>query len=181
MLFRGKHDINYLKKLNKELVERVVGEKITYYPISKKFTTKNIYGEAKDKIFDPPVEVYALVKWGDQEVTTTNFGQDIIYNISAYILDDTLTTIDLRPTEGDMVEYDSKHFEITSIMFPRQMLGKEEEGFYVRLECTTVRKNVFHTSISGSPEAAARTRPDNNLSSTFRYSDVLFPYSGSAA
>ena len=179
MLFRGKHDINYLRSLNKELVQRVVGEKITYYPISKKFTTKNLYGEAKDKIFDPPVDVYALVKWGEQEITSTNFGQDIIYNISVYILEDTLSDIDLLCKEGDMVEYDSRHFEITSITFPRQMLGKEEESFYVRLECTTVRKNVFHTSVSGSPEDATRTRPDNNLSSSFSYSSVLFPFTGS--
>jgi hypothetical protein len=41
-LFRSKHDIEYLKRVNKELVERVVGEKITYYAISNKFTRKNI-------------------------------------------------------------------------------------------------------------------------------------------
>ncbi len=180
MLFRGKHDIEYLKRLNKELIEHIIAEKITYYPISKKFTTKNIYGEAKDKNYDPPVDLHALVRWGEQTITTTNFGQDLIYSITAFVLDDTLQEINLLPKEGDMVEYDSKHFEITGIEFPRQMLGREEEGFYVKLDCTTARRNVFHSNISGTPEPTLRTRPDNNLSSSFRYSDVLFPYSGSA-
>lgn len=179
MLFRGTKDIAFLKRLNKELVEKVISEKITYYPISKKFTQKNIYGEGRNKVFDPPVEVYSLIRWKDQEITTTNFGQDLIYSLDAFILNDTLNEINLLPKEGDMIEYDSKHFEITSIEFPRQMLGREEQGFYVKLEATTVRKNIFHSTLSGSPEEVKRTRPDQPLSSSFSYSDVLFPYSGS--
>lgn len=179
MLFRGKHDLEYLKKLNRELIENVLSEKVTYYGISKKFSTKNLYGEAKDKIFDPPVEVYGLVRWADQDVTTTNFGQDIKYNLGVHFLSDTLTEKNLRPTEGDMIEYDDKQFEITSIVYPKQMLGKESESFYIKLECTTVRENVFRAYVSGTPEEPLRTRPDETLSSSFRYSDVMFPYTGS--
>lgn len=178
-LFRSKHNIQYLLRHNKQLVERVVGEKITYYAISNKFTNKNIYGEAKEKIMDPPIEINALIKWKNQEITTTNYGQDVVYNISFYPLLDTLREKNVAPKEGDIVEYDSKRFEITSISYPKQMLGREEENFYLELDCTTARDNMFYTSISGSPEPHERTRPDNVLTSTFYYSDVLFPFSGS--
>lgn len=178
-LFRSKHNIEYLKRKNRELVERVVGEKITYYAISKKFTRTNIYGEAKEKIFEPPIEVYALVRWKDQVIKTDRFGQDVSYEIAFFPLLDTLQEKNVSPREGDYVEYDSKQFEITQISYPRQMLGKEEENFYLQLDCVTVREGVFHTTISGSPEDAERTRPDNALTSTFRYSDVIFPFSSS--
>ena len=179
LLFRSKHNIQYLKKMNKQLVERVVGEKITYFAISNQFTKKNLYNEAKEKIFSPPVEVYALVRWKSQEVSTNKFGQDIIYNIQFLPLIDTLNELNLDPREGDVVEYDSKRFEITTIEKPLQMLGKEEESFYLQLDCVSIRDHTFYTEISGSPADAENTRPDVQMSSSFRYSDVLFPFSSS--
>jgi hypothetical protein len=179
MLFRSKHNIEYLKRKNKELVEHIVGEKITYYAISKKFTRENIYGEAKEKIFESPIEIKALVRWKDQEIRTDKYGQDVNYNISFYPLLDTLNEINVSPREGDFVEYDSKFFEITQLSYPRQMLGKEEENFYIQLDCVTARKGVFRASVSGSPDDAKRTRPDEKMSSSFSYEDVLFPFSSS--
>ena len=178
-LFRSKKNIEYLKKKNKELVERVIGEKITYYAISKKFTKRNFYNEAKEKVWDPPIEIYALVRWKDQEMKTDKFGQDVVYAISFFPLLDTLNEINLSPKEGDFVEYDQKTFEITQISYPRQMLGKEAESFYLELGCVSARDSVFHTSVSGSPEDALRTRPDAPLTATFKYGDVLFPFSAS--
>jgi hypothetical protein len=175
-LFRSKNDIAYLRRQNKEVVERVIGEKITYYAISNKFTKKNFYNEALEKVFDAPVEVFALVKWKDQQGTTTKFGQDLIYNISFYPLLSTLAELNLSPREGDFVEYDMKRFEITLITYPKQMLGKEEENFYLQLDCTTARDSTFHTHVSGTADDALNTRPDAQLSSSFRYSDVTFPY-----
>lgn len=178
-LFRPKTNIEYLKRKNKELVERVIGEKITYYAISKKFTRQNVYGEAKEKVFDPPVEVHALVRWGEQEIKTNKFGQDVSYRISFFPLLDTLQELNLSPREGDFVEYDSKTFEITQIEYPKQILGREEESFYIKIDCVTAREAVFETSISGSPTPHTRTIPDSSLSSSFRYDDVLFPFSSS--
>ena len=179
-LFRSKHNIEYLKRKNKELVEHIIGEKITYYGISQTFTKKNLYGEAREKVHEAPVEIKALVKWKDQEIKTDKFGQDVGYSIAFYPLLDTLNDLNLSPREGDFVEYDSKFFEITQISYPRQMLGKEDESFYLTLDCVTTSEGVFHALVSGSPDDAKRTRPDNRLSSSFLYEDVTFPFSGSS-
>jgi hypothetical protein len=178
-LFRSKKNIEYLKRKNRELVQHVIGEKITYYAISRKFTKENVYGEAKEKVFDHPVEIYALVRWGEQEVKTNKFGQDIVYNISFFPLIDTVEELNLSPKEGDFVEYDSKRFEISTITYPRQILGREEESFYLELECVTAREAVFIATLSGTPDVHLNTRPDSDLSSTFKYTDVTFPFSSS--
>ena len=178
-LFRSKKNLEYIRRKNKELVERVLGEKITYYAISKKFTRTNVYGEAKEKIFDPPIEVYAMIKWKDQVIATNKFGQDVSYEVGFYPLLETLEEKNLSPREGDFIEYDQKFFEITQISYPRQLLGKEDENFYLQIDCVSARDGVFRTSITGSAEDAQRTRPDNDLTATFRYGDVLFPHSGS--
>jgi hypothetical protein len=180
-LFRSKQDRDYIKALNKELIERVVGEKITYYPISKKLSNVNLYGESLDKTFDTPVQIYAMIEWQDQNVTTTQFGPDIIYNLKVYILEDHLTEIDLRPKEGDMIDYNDVKFEIHQIQNPNLLFGKTHDSFNIVLNCKSIRKNSFDSSVSASVDLHSRTRPDNNnLSSSFAYTGILFAYTGSA-
>ena len=179
-LFRSRKDIEFVKRIAREVTERVVGEKITYYPISNQYSEQDdLYGESKMKIFDPPVEVYCLVEWLEQNITTNQFGQDIVYNLNVYILEEYLNQIELKPTEGDMVDYDEKKFEILKIEQPRQIFAKAGQPLGRKLTCRSVRESQFQTVISGTVEHAARTRPDEPAKIDNLYDDVLFPYSGS--
>lgn len=177
-LFRSENDRKYLKSLNKEIIEKVLGEKVTYYPLSKKLTKTNLYGEAPKKTFDAPISIYALIEWGDQEVTTNEFGQDVIYTLKVHILEDHLKDIDTKPTEGDMVDYNQVKFEITKITNPDLLLGRAFDNFSLILDCKSVRKGIFDTIISGTQDIHRRTRPDNYTSSSFAYTDVYFPFTG---
>lgn len=177
-LFRSKKDIDFVIKINQELIEKVIGEKITYYPISKKFSEVNFYNESKKKIFDPPVEIYALVRWDEQDRSTTKFGQDIIYKIEVSILKKHLEDINVKLYEGDVVEYDGIHFEITSILEMDQIFGKSGHDIGYKLTCRSIRESNFNPTISGTVEYPARTYPDEPLSSSFYYDSVLFPFSG---
>ena len=179
MLFRSDRDIEFVKKITREVVERVVGEKITYYPISKQLTRENIYGESKEKVFDPPLELFGLVEWLDQEVTTNQFGQDIVYNISVYIQEEYLNQIEVQPIEGDMVDYDHKKFEITKVEKPTQIFAKAGRSIGYKLTCKSIRESGFNVSISGTIDNAVRTRPDEPERINVLFDDVLFPYSGS--
>lgn len=186
-LFRSPKDLEFVKRINQELIEKVISEKITYYAISNQYSEKNFYGEAKEKIFDPPVEVYSLVEWLEQNITTTEFGQDIVYKIKVSILQKHLDEIMLKPYEGDMVEYDGQKFEITSVEVPQQIFGKAQENIGVHLNCVSVRESAFRTVISGTIDQPNRTYPDEPLSASlpiagtygFSYGNATFPFSSS--
>lgn len=179
-MFRSPRDIEFVKRIAREVIERVVGDKITYYPISNQFSEQDeVYGESKMKIFDPPVEVYALVEWLEQEITTNQFGQDIVYNINVFILEEYLNQIELKPIEGDMVDYDEKKFEILKVEQPRQIFAKAGQPLGRKLVCRSVRESQFATTISGTVEHAKRTRPDEPSVIDSVYDDPQFPYSGS--
>ena len=65
-LFLGKKERDLVKQVNDELIERVVGQAIVYYPIDVSSTNyHNLYGEAIEKNFLPPIRVHALVSYGD--------------------------------------------------------------------------------------------------------------------
>lgn len=178
-IFRSRKDIEFIKKINQELIEKVIGEKVTYYAISNKFSETNFYGESKEKIFDPPVEIYALVDWKPQAVTTTEFGHDIVYNVEVSILGKHLEDINVMPVEGDMIEYNDVKFEITSIETPLQIFGKAGEDIGYLMKCKSIRESSFRVVISGTIDQPKRTYPDEPLTSSFYYSSVKFPYSGS--
>ena len=60
-LFTGKKERDLVKQVSDEVVERVIGQQIIYYPISIEETNFHpIYGEALNKTFLNPIRVYAL-------------------------------------------------------------------------------------------------------------------------
>ncbi len=177
-LFRSRNDINFVKRINQEIIERVVGEKFTYYAISDEYTDDNLYGESKEKIFHAPVSVYGLIQWQDQEPTTTEYGHDVVYKIKIFLSQETLTKINLEPVEGDMVEYDNKKFELLNITEPVQIFGKSGAAIGKVLECRSVRESTFTTTISGAVEHPQRMRPDEP--SQYIRQEVLFAFSASS-
>ena len=63
-LFLGKKERDLVKQVNDELIERVIGQTIVYYPIDIDRTDFHpVYGEAIQKTFLPPVRVHALVEF----------------------------------------------------------------------------------------------------------------------
>jgi len=178
-IFRSRKDIQFVKRVSREVIERVVGEKFTYYAISKELTRENIYGESKAKIFDPPIEMFGLIQWLDQEITTNQFGQDIIYNIEIHLQEQYLEAIEMVPIEGDYLDYNQQKFEITLVEKPTQIFGKAGQEIGFKLSCRSVRESTFKTIISGTIEHAARTRPDEPTRQDILFDDVKFPYSGS--
>ena len=177
-LFRSRKDIQYVKRITQELIEKVIGEKVTYYAISDEHTEDNFYGEAQEKIFDPPISIYCLVEWQEQEPFTNEYGQDLIYNMKLFISDVTTQKANIKLVEGDMVEYDDKKFEIVNITEPQQIFGKALETMGKTIVCRSVRESSFKVSISGSIDHSQRTRPDADDSPT--YGETMYAFSASS-
>ena len=50
-LFLGEKERDLVKQVNDELIERVIGQQILYYPVSAEYTNYHpVYGEAINKI-----------------------------------------------------------------------------------------------------------------------------------
>ena len=79
-----KKERDLVKQVNDELIERVIGQQVLYYPISMEHTNFHpTYGEAIEKTFLPPVRVYALVEW---EGIQTQFMLETSFYMEIFIL-----------------------------------------------------------------------------------------------
>ena len=77
-MFLGEKEKNLVKQVNDEIIERVVGQQVLYFPIDIKHTNFHpLYGEAINKTYLPPIRVYARVEYGGIETAfVDNIGVD---------------------------------------------------------------------------------------------------------
>ena len=144
-LFAGKKEKDLVKQINDEVIERVIGQTIVYYPISIENTDVNpTYGEAIQKTFMNPIRVHALVKYDSQQTKTTNLGVDRIEKISVMFHKRRLTEDqNLFVREGDFVLYGKFYYEIMTLEEPKWLYGQVENSFEIVAKCVRARRGLF--------------------------------------
>ena len=145
-LFFGKKERDLVKQVNDELIERVIGQQVLYYPISLEHTNfHDLYGEALVKTFLPPVRVYALVKFGGIQTTfMNNVGIDKNSTITIQFHKRRLTKDqDLFVRVGDFVLYGDIYYELVSLAEPRQLFGQIDHKFEISAEGVRAREGLF--------------------------------------
>lgn len=147
-LFAGKKERDLVKQVNDELIERVIGQTVLYYPIAQDKTNyHSLYGEAIKKSFLPPVRVYALVDWEGSDTTSTNFGVDRKATITVHFHKRRLNEDqDLYVREGDFVLYGKDYYEIVALSHPKELFGRTEHKMEITAKCTMAREGLFDAS-----------------------------------
>ena len=147
-LFTGEKERNLVKQVNDELIERVIGQQVVYYPINLERTNfHSLYGEAIEKTFLPPVRIYALIVWEGLETTTTSVGLEKRPSIVIHFHKRRLTEDqDLFVREGDFVLYGKDFYEIVTLNEPRQLFGQVEHKVEIEAKCIKAREGQFDST-----------------------------------
>ena len=146
-LFLGEKEKNLVKQVNDELIERVIGQTIAYYPIDYETTDFHpIYGEALEKNFLPPIRVQALIEWeGIQSAYTEKIGIDKQSSIVIHFHKRRLTEDqDLFVREGDFVLYGDLFYQIVTLQEPKRLFGQIEHRLEISAKCVRARDGVFN-------------------------------------
>ena len=148
-LFLGKKERDLVKQVNDELIERVIGQTIAYYPIDIERTNfHDLYGEALTKTFLPPVRVNALVEFdGITTKYSSNIGLDKEASITIHFHKRRLTEDqDLYVREGDFVLYGDILYEIVTLSEPKQLFGQIDHKLEITAKCIKAREGLFDAS-----------------------------------
>ena len=149
-LFVGQAERNFVKQINDEVIERIVGQQVLYFPIDMEMTNYHkIYGEAIKKTFLPPVRVYSLVEFNGSDRVQQQYGFDNLYNITIHFHKRRLTQDqNLFVRLGDLVQYDQMYFEIVDVFEPRYLFGQDSDfadgtSLEVTAVCKQARRGLF--------------------------------------
>lgn len=149
-LFIGQREADFISDITKEFIKDVAGQKIYYYSVREDLTNVNdLYEEATEKVFNPPIELESLVEWQPSEVKTTNFGQEQIKNITVYIHPRDIIDRDIEIREGDYFSYGEYFFEATSIIYDKIMFGQIERVTSIKLNGKQTRADHIKKSPIG--------------------------------
>lgn len=149
-LFITPREINFLNDVAKELVKDVIGQKIYYFPISEiKSKVHDVYEESRDKIFDNPIEIDALVKYMPQEVKTDKFGSEEYSSIEVYVQSRDLLDKKIELFEGDFFSFGEKFFEVIKAPDSTTLFGQIEYNGYTTISGKQARKGQFISKIFG--------------------------------
>jgi len=145
-LFTGKKERDLVKQVNDELIERVIGQTVIYYPIDISRTNfHDLYGEAITKTFLPPIRVQALIEWeGYKTKYNDSIGLDKESSINIHFHKRRLTEDqDLFVREGDFVYYGDLYYEIVTLSEPKRLFGQVNHKLEISAKCIRAREGLF--------------------------------------
>ena len=145
-MFLGEKERNLVKQVNDELIEKIIGQQILYYPIDLETTNFHpLYGEAIQKTFLPPIRVYALVEYTDFSTSyLEGAGIDKTWEINVHFHKRRLEEDqDTYVREGDFVLYNGNYHEIVKLSEPRLLFGQDSREFEIVATCKRSRKGMF--------------------------------------
>jgi len=145
-LFLGEKERDLVKQINDELIEKVIGQQILYYPVDLERTHfHELYGEAIKKTFLPPVRVFALVEFTTFETTyMEGVGVDKVWEINVHFHKRRLEEDqNMYIREGDFVLYGETYYEIVKLVQNKQLFGQVSHIFEISAVCKRARKGLF--------------------------------------
>ncbi len=143
-LFVSDKELHFINSLNKELIQNVVNQKITYYSVSEEHTKSNdLYNESIHKTVFSPVEINARLLLKAPQQSTTGFSIDTSYEIEAYFHLDELYQRKITPREGDYMKWGKVVYEIKKLTRPQIIAGQIEQEMMIKAECVVSRKSNF--------------------------------------
>jgi hypothetical protein len=126
-LFITERELDLISDLTKEVIKDVIGQKIYYYRVREELTkVHDIYEEAIEKVFDPPIELESLVEWVSPEISTNQFGSETKNTISVMIHQRDILDKNIVIREGDYFSYGTTFYELTSLIPISKIFGQVE-------------------------------------------------------
>ena len=142
-----------ISDLTKEIHKDVIGQVLYYYPVREDITkVHDVYEEAPEKIFDPPIEVDARLEWQAKEVSTDRFGHHSILSMTIYLHYRDVIDRGIEVKEGDYVSWGDNFFEITSSRYDSIIFGQIEHVTGFVLTAKTARKGQIDLQPIGPTE-----------------------------
>ena len=156
-LFITPREIDLISDVTKELVKDVIGQKIYYYVVREDLSEINpVYEEAPEKVFDPPIEIDALINWEPGSYQTGRFGIDEKYKQDVYVQWRDLIDKGLADNinVGDFYSYGTNFFEITSIVYESNIFGQIEHYTGITLSAVQARQGQIRFDPIGPTDEA---------------------------
>ncbi len=147
--FVTSRELNLVDRWNKELIQGTVEQEIIYYAISyEESRVHDVYEESVYKEYMQPVRINARVEF-DQTATTSGGGTaDSTYTCKVFLHHKECVERNLKPRDGDFIEFGQIVFEITTAAWAKPVYGQMNAKLEHELTCVSSREGQFKADSS---------------------------------
>jgi hypothetical protein len=151
--FIGRKEIAFVNSINKELIQRVIGQEIFYYAIlADKTNANDLYNEAVVKIWSPPVKCNCLVMYENTQEQIGVMAPDSKFSVDVYFHTEELNDRNVLPKMGDFIQFGEVVYEIHQVTKPQIIWGLIEQKIMTKCNCGPARKGQFDPVKQPMPE-----------------------------
>jgi hypothetical protein len=118
-------DMRLVDSLNKELLFNMIQTEVVIYRIVPELTDVNIYGEASSKskkMYHRPQKTCCYADRGDLKTEPDDFIDKKQNTVFKFLYSD-LKELNIYLTEGDLIDFNSRLFQIDEVSGQEQLLG----------------------------------------------------------
>lgn len=153
MKFVGRKELEFISRITKELVQKIVGQEVIYYAIlAERTRTNDLYEEAIVKVHAAPVRANALVMYENTTEAVTSFQPDSKFHVDVYMHQRELDERNLAPKMGDFVKFGEVLYEVYSVAHPQIAFGMIDQKVMAKLNCGPARQGQFMPAPLRTPD-----------------------------
>lgn len=138
--------------LGRELVEHLIVQHFTLYRIDVPSMPNDFYGENKNKVWLPEVEVKARIQIADTDVIGVGGVRRLNKgDMSTWIYLEHMNELDVNINVGDFIGYSGKFYEVYDAGYDKDSLNRKFAGdreFFREILAKSVPSEVFYTARS---------------------------------
>jgi len=123
-LFGSERDASLVKKINRELINKVIDIEVAHYKLSLEDTQANMYDEADSKVYYSPVRINCLVQKDEKSYAVDDAGYDSTRTGEFNFLREDLKDKNIHIEEGDVIEYDNEFYEVDGVGASQYWTGR---------------------------------------------------------
>lgn len=129
--FISERDYRFFKSISNELVNDVVQTLVTIFKINVNETRTNLYGESSNKVWQPGVQIYAIVDKEPEDYRYEGFGPETTQEIVFKFDRDQCKDKNVYPEPGDIILWDNSYYEIDGTTETQFMGGQPYNNFSI--------------------------------------------------
>jgi len=137
-------DQAFFKGINRELIDDVIETSIIIYKRSITDDSDDIYGESISMHYNSGVQLNCIINRDDPSVDYSDIGLQRQQRIKFSILRSTLETKEIYPEMGDVVEFNSRYYEVGNDIENQLIAGRTDYNYSIILECILTNKTYLN-------------------------------------
>lgn len=126
-LFGSARDADFIRKINKELLYKIIDTEIILYSYDPNSSDSDLRGETSNRFYFEPVRLSCLINRTNPTFNNDQgIGSTFNQNLELAFLTDTLKDTNVYPKSGDIIEWDNDFYEITTLYSNQYFMGKNQ-------------------------------------------------------